>query len=82
MSQIFLFLITRDEVVAICPAVSERLLAVQHTVLARDHDLVKLAEQRHQFGNTQLFRINTNGTAGNAVIAGAIIRLPDKIHFE
>ncbi len=74
MAQIFLFLITSDEVVAACPAVSGRLLAVQHTVLERDHDLVKLAEQRHQLGNAELFCVRADGAARDAVIARALVR--------
>ena len=74
MAQIFLFFITSDEVVAACPAVSGRLLAVQHTVLERDHDLVQLAEQRHQLRNAELFRVNTDGAARDAVIARALVR--------
>ena len=73
MSQIFLFFIARDEIVTVCPAVGERLLTMQHAVLERDHDLVKLAEQRHQLGNAELFCVRADGAARDAVIARALV---------
>ena len=51
-------------------------------MLKRDHHFIKFAEQRHEFGNTEFLRVNANRAAGNAVIAGAFIRLPDEIHLE
>ena len=74
--------VSRDEVIAILASVGKRLLAVQYAMLERDHHFVKFAEQRHKFGNTELSRIGTDGTAGDATVAGALMRLPDKIHFE
>ena len=55
---------------------------MKHAVLKCNHHFVKLAEQRHQFGNTEFLRVNANRTAGNAIVAGAIIRLPDEIHLK
>lgn len=51
-------------------------------MLERDHHLVQFAEQRHQLGDAQLFRVQADGTAGNAVIASALIRLSDKVDHE
>ena len=42
----------------------------------------KHPEQRHQFGNTEISRIGTDWAAGNAVVTGALVRLPDEIHLE
>ena len=55
---------------------------MQHAVLKRDHHFIKFAEQRHEFGNTEFLRVNANRAAGNAVVTGTLIRLPDKIHLE
>ena len=73
-----LFFISCYEVIAVFATVCQRLLSVKHAVLKCNHHFVKLAEQRHQFGNTQLFRINTNGTAGDAVIAALSYGCPTK----
>ena len=77
-----LFFISCYEVIAVFAAVCQRLLSVQYAVLKRNHHFVKLAEQRHQFGNVEFFRIGADRTAGDAVIAGTIIRLPDEIHLK
>ena len=45
-------------------------------MLKRDHHFIKLAEQRHKFGNTEISRIGTDGTASDAVVAGTLVRLP------
>ena len=62
------FSVSGNEVVAICAAAGQCLLPVQHAVLKGDHHLIQLAEQRHQFGNAQLFRIGADRTAGDAVV--------------
>ena len=74
-----LFFISCYEVIAVFAAVCQRLLSVKYAVLKRNHHFVKLAEQRHQLGNAEFFRI---GADRAAVVAGAIIRLPDEIHLE
>ena len=51
-------------------------------MLERDHDLVQLAEKRHQLRNAQLFRVGADRAAGDTVIARALIRLPHKLHLE
>lgn len=70
---------TREEVMA---AVGEGVLPVQHAVLERYHDLVKLAEQRHQLPHTQLIRIRADGAAGDTVITCAVIGLAFKVYLE
>ena len=74
--------VSRDEVVAAVTAACDRLRSVQSSVLERDHHFVKLAEQGHQLGDAQLFRVNTDGTAGDAVVARAVIGLPDKVRLK
>ena len=76
------FFVACNKVVAIFSAIRQRLFPVQDAVLKRDHHFIKLAEQRHQFGNTEISRIGTDWAAGNAVVAGTLIRLPDEIHLE
>ena len=72
-----------NKVVAILSAIRQRLFSVQHAVLKRDHHFIKFAEQRqNEFGNTEFLRVNANRAAGNAVVTGTLIRLPDKIHLE
>ena len=75
-------LVSRNEVVAAVPAARDRLRPVQNAVLERDHHLVQLAELGHQLRDAQLFSIGADRTAGNAIIARALIRLPDEIHLE
>ena len=77
-----LFSVSGNKVVAILSAIRQRLFSVQHAVLKRDHHFIKFAEQRHEFGNTEFLRVNANRAAGNAVVTGTLIRLPDKIHLE
>ena len=77
-----LFSVSGNKVVAILSAIRQRLFSVQHAVLKRDHHFIKFAEQRHKFGNTEFLRVNANRAAGNAVVTGTLIRLPDKIHLE
>ena len=77
-----LFSVSGNVVIAVFPAVCQCLLSVQHAVLKRDHHFIKFAEQRHEFGNTEFLRVNANRAAGNAVVTGTLIRLPDKIHLE
>ena len=77
-----LFFVACNKVVAILSAIGQRLFSVQDAVLERDHHFIKFAEQRHEFGNIEISRIGADGTAGNAVVAGTFIRLPDKIHLE
>ena len=55
---------------------------MQHAVLKRDHHFIKFAEQRHEFGNTEFLRVNANRAAGDAVVAGSLVRLTDKVHLE
>ena len=55
---------------------------MQHAVLERYHDLVKLAEQRHQLPHTQLIRIRADGAAGDTVITCAVIGLAFKVYLE
>ena len=62
--------------------VCQRLFSVQHAVLKRDHHFIKFAEQRHEFGNTEFLRVNANRAAGDAVVAGSLVRLTDKVHLE
>ena len=71
-----------DKIIAVISAARNRLLPVQNAVLERDHHLVQLAEQGHQLANAQLFRVRADGTAGNTVIARALIRLTDEVHLE
>lgn len=73
-----LFSVSGNKVVAILSAIRQRLFSVQHAVLKRDHHFIKFAEQRHEFGNTEFLRVNANRAAGNAVVTGTLIRLPDK----
>lgn len=75
-------LVSRNEVVAAVPAARDRLRPVQNAVLERDHHLVQLAEQGHQLANAQLFRVRADGTAGDPVIARALVRLADEVHLE
>lgn len=55
---------------------------MKHAVLERYHDLVKLAEQRHQLPHTQLIRIRADGAAGDTVITCAVIGLAFKVYLE
>ena len=50
-----LFSAAGDVVIAIVPAGSNGLLAMEHAVLKRDHHAVQLAEERHQLRDAQLF---------------------------
>ena len=77
-----LFFVACNKVVAILSAIRQCLFSVQDAVLERDHHFIKFAEQRHEFGNIEISRIGADGTAGNAVVAGTFIRLPDEIHLE
>ena len=71
-----------NKVVTILSSIRQRLFPVQDTVLKRDHHFIKFTEQRHPFGNTEISRIGTDWTAGNAVVTGTLVRLPDEIHLE
>ena len=77
-----LLLVACDIVIAIFSAIGKGLPAVQYSVLEGNHDLVQFTEQGHQFLYTQLFGIGADGTAGDAVITGALMRLTDKINLE
>ena len=67
-----LFFISCYEVIAVFAAIRQRLLSVKYAVLKRNHHFVKLAEQRHQLGNAEFFRI---GADRAAVVAGVAIKV-------
>ena len=75
-------MVARDVVIAIFSAIGKSLLAMQYSVLEGNHYLVQFTEQRHQLLYTQLFGICTNGTSGDALVTGALVRLTDKINLE
>ena len=77
-----LLFISGNEVVAVFAAGGDGLPAVQDAVLQRDHDLVELAEQRHELLNAERFRVAADRTAGDAVIARALVRLAHKVHLK
>ena len=70
-----------------CPicAYTEKLCVSERMPLfceQRDHHLVRFAEQGHQLADAELFRVGADGTAGDAVIACARIRLTHEVHLE
>ena len=77
-----LLFISGNEVVAVFAAGGDGLPAVQDAVLQRDHDLVELAEQRHELLNAERFRVDADRTAGDAVIARTLVRLAHKVHLK
>lgn len=76
------FLVPGYVVVAVVSAVSEGMLAVQHTVLKRYHYLVKLTEERHQLPHAEFIGIRADRAAGDAVVARALVGLADKVDLE